>query len=151
MKENPQKRPLPKNIRTHVTHFYHDGTICDKTGEKRQTEVKLKCGGINSLSPSAVSMFLLEPEICKYVLTIESKLICDILKAVDDDGLVPDMNMLAELAKEELDSSSSSDGTIINGDRKSGTESRNRGESKGDGVYAGNIIVEDIEVRYEND
>lgn len=46
----------------------------------------------NSLgSPSSVSLYLLEPKICEYVLGVESPLICDILKHADDEyGLISD-------------------------------------------------------------
>ena len=41
-------------------------------------------------SPSTVSLYLLEPKICEYVLGVESPLVCDILPHVDPDtGLFP--------------------------------------------------------------
>lgn len=58
-----------------------------KQEKKRQTEVKLKCMD-NFSSLATVSMYLLEPKTCQYILVIESPLICDILKIADDDGLV---------------------------------------------------------------
>lgn len=55
--------------------------------EPRQTEVKLKC--LNQpLSPSSVSLYLLEPRYCQYILGVESPLICDILDKADDNGLI---------------------------------------------------------------
>ena len=41
-------------------------------------------------SPSTVSLYLLEPKICEYVLGVESPLVCDILPHVDPNtGLFP--------------------------------------------------------------
>lgn len=39
-------------------------------------------------SPSSVSLFLLEPKTCEYVLGVESPLICDILEYADENGLL---------------------------------------------------------------
>lgn len=87
IKQNPHKRPKSLNQRKHLSHFYSEGTICDKTGKPRQTEVKLKCLK-NPSSPNAVSLYLLEPKECEYILGVESPLICDILARADEDGLV---------------------------------------------------------------
>ena len=48
--------------------------------------MKLKCK--RSDSPSTVSLYLLEPKTCEYVLGIESPLVCDIIHLADDDGLM---------------------------------------------------------------
>lgn len=88
LNENPQKRPQKIGTRTHLSHFYQSGTICDKTGDTRQTEVQLKCLE-NSPSLTKVSLFLMEPKICSYILTVESPLICEIIEKANDDGLVP--------------------------------------------------------------
>ncbi|KAG5894970.1 hypothetical protein JTB14_009704 [Gonioctena quinquepunctata] len=87
IKQNPNKRPKPISQRKQLSHFYSDGSICDKTGKPRQTEVKLKCL-LNPPSPNAVSLYLLEPKYCQYILGVESPLICDILARADEDGLV---------------------------------------------------------------
>lgn len=121
LKQNPDKRPAPKAIRTDISHLYQGGTVCDKTGEKRQTEVKLKCM-LNVPSPSTVSMYLLEPKTCQYILVVESPLICDILKLVDEDGLVQ---------KPEEDDGSKT--------------------KKTEGAYVEKIIVEEVDVLYQND
>lgn len=42
----------------------------------------------HTASPSSVSLFLLEPKICEYVLGVESPLICDILEYADENGLL---------------------------------------------------------------
>lgn len=87
LKENPQKRPKKIGSRTQITHFYQGGSLCDETGEKRQTEVQLKCLE-NSTSMSAVKLFLMEPKMCSYILGVESPLICEIIEKADDDGLI---------------------------------------------------------------
>lgn len=85
---HPHKRPKPLDSRKYLSHFYSDGTICDKTGNPRQTEVKLKCLENYPSSPSSVSLFLVEPKTCEYVLGVESPLICDILEYADENGLL---------------------------------------------------------------
>ncbi|XP_060821467.1 endoplasmic reticulum lectin 1 isoform X2 [Bombus pascuorum] len=85
---HPHKRPKSPELRKQLSHFYSDGTICDKTGNPRQTEVKLKCVESHTASPSSVSLFLVEPKTCEYVLGVESPLICDILEYADENGLV---------------------------------------------------------------
>ncbi|CAH2991090.1 unnamed protein product [Chilo suppressalis] len=87
IKENKRKAPKPVEQRTSVSHFYSGGDICDKTGKPRQTEVKLKCFE-NSSSPAQVSLYLLEPRTCHYILGVESPLICDILPLADENGLI---------------------------------------------------------------
>lgn len=122
LKKNPQKRPKESVIRKQVSHYYQGGTLCEKTQKHREVEVKLKCLE-NSQSMSTVSIYLLEPQTCKYVLGVESPFICDFLQKTDNDGLLP---------------KSSSD----NGIKQS---------QKVEGQFVGNAIVEDIEVRFEND
>ncbi|XP_029178279.1 endoplasmic reticulum lectin 1 isoform X1 [Nylanderia fulva] len=85
---HPHKKPKPLELRKHLSHFYSDGSSCDKTGASRQTEVKLKCVENHTASASSVSLFLLEPKTCEYVLGVESPLICDILEYADENGLL---------------------------------------------------------------
>lgn len=132
--ENPQKRPKPVQSRTHLTHFYQGGSLCDKTGEKRQTEVKLKCLE-NSPSSSKVSLYLMEPQTCQYILGVESPLICDILSKADFDGLVP-----------KYVTNDSED----NGESPVEEEDSDAATAPGD-YFLGNGVVEDIEERFVND
>ncbi|XP_076174151.1 endoplasmic reticulum lectin 1 isoform X2 [Ptiloglossa arizonensis] len=85
---HPYKKPKSPELRKQLSHFYSDGYLCDKTGKLRQTEVKLKCVEGHAASPSSVSLFLLEPKTCEYVLGVESPLICDILEHADENGLL---------------------------------------------------------------
>ena len=38
---NPSKKPKPIGERKQLSHFYSYGTVCDKTGKPRQTEVQI--------------------------------------------------------------------------------------------------------------
>ncbi|XP_070496411.1 endoplasmic reticulum lectin 1 isoform X2 [Chironomus tepperi] len=101
---HPEKRPKAKTQRKQITHFYSKGSVCDKTGKFRQVEVILKCLE-NSQSASQVSLYLLEPTVCNYVLGVESPLICKIIDKVGNDGLMPKND----------ESTDSSEETIIEG------------------------------------
>ncbi|XP_023015308.2 endoplasmic reticulum lectin 1 [Leptinotarsa decemlineata] len=87
IKNNPNKRPKPIQQRKQISHLYSGGSVCDKTGKPRQTEVRLKCLQ-NPPSHNTVSLYLLEPKYCQYILGVESPLICDILPRADENGLV---------------------------------------------------------------
>ncbi|KAL6466810.1 hypothetical protein MHYP_G00246140 [Metynnis hypsauchen] len=69
-----------------VSHFYGHGDVCDLTGKSRQVTVKLKCK--ESESPHAVTVYLLEPQTCQYILGVESPVICKILDTADENGLL---------------------------------------------------------------
>lgn len=89
MEGHKHKTPKPLAQRKQLSHFYQGGTVCDKTGKKRETEVVLKCME-NAQSPSKVSLYLLEPQTCQYILGVESPLICEILAQADPvTGLIP--------------------------------------------------------------
>ncbi|KPI92913.1 Endoplasmic reticulum lectin 1 [Papilio xuthus] len=98
IKENRGKAPKPVDVRTSVTHFYSGGDVCDKTDKPRQTEVKLKCLE-NSSSPAQVSLYLLEPRTCHYILGVESPIICDILPFADENGLIKTTKMKSAESK----------------------------------------------------
>ncbi|CAL8299971.1 unnamed protein product [Merluccius merluccius] len=67
-----------------VSHFYGHGDLCDLTGKPRQVVVKLKCK--ESESPHAVTVYMLEPQTCQYILGVESPVICRILDTADEHG-----------------------------------------------------------------
>uniref|UniRef100_A0A8C1RKA3 Endoplasmic reticulum lectin n=1 Tax=Cyprinus carpio TaxID=7962 RepID=A0A8C1RKA3_CYPCA len=69
-----------------VSHFYGHGDVCDLTGKPRQVIVKLKCK--ESESPHAVTVYMLEPQTCQYVLGVESPVICKILDTADENGFL---------------------------------------------------------------
>jgi len=120
LNEHPTKRPKEGEARKHVSHFYSEGDICDLTGKPRQIEVKLKCKKADS--PSTVSLYLLEPKTCEYVLGVESPLVCDILPHADDEyGMMPE-GLLDSINKEEEDFDEDNDEDEENDeDHQSGT------------------------------
>ncbi|XP_072292892.1 endoplasmic reticulum lectin 1 isoform X2 [Eucyclogobius newberryi] len=69
-----------------VSHLYGHGDVCDLTGKPRQVVVKLKCK--ESESPHAVTVYMLEPQTCQYVLGVESPVICKVLDTADEHGLL---------------------------------------------------------------
>ncbi|KAF7268236.1 hypothetical protein GWI33_018602 [Rhynchophorus ferrugineus] len=87
IKQHPHKKPKPIGQRKQLIHLYSDGSLCDKTMEPRQTEVKLKCSNEPN-NPSSVALYLLEPRYCQYILGVESPLICNILDKADENGLI---------------------------------------------------------------
>ncbi|KAM4692884.1 LOW QUALITY PROTEIN: endoplasmic reticulum lectin 1 [Discoglossus pictus] len=74
-----------QNVRT-VSHFYGGGDICELNDKPRQVIVKLKCK--ESESPHAVTVYMLEPQACQYILGVESPVICKILDTADEYGLL---------------------------------------------------------------
>jgi len=103
IQEHTSKKPKPVERRKFVSHFYSDGDFCELSGEPRHVEVKLKCKEADS--PSVVSLYLLEPKTCQYVLGVESPLVCDILGHADSNtGLMPE-GLLDSLDKPATDES----------------------------------------------
>ncbi|KAK7076831.1 hypothetical protein SK128_026987 [Halocaridina rubra] len=83
IKKHPEKQY--KRGRRQVSHFYSGGTVCDITSRRRQVEVKLKCK--ETESPSAVTIYLLEPHTCEYTLVLETSIVCPLLQHADELGL----------------------------------------------------------------
>ncbi|NP_001116355.1 endoplasmic reticulum lectin 1 precursor [Xenopus laevis] len=69
-----------------VSHFYGGGDLCEVNEQPRQVVVKLKCK--QSESPHAVTVYMLEPQTCQYILGVESPVICKILDTADENGLL---------------------------------------------------------------
>ena len=58
--------------------------------------MKLKCVTNPLGSQSSVSLFLLEPKTCEYILGVESPLICNILQFADDEtGLINENGVIS--------------------------------------------------------
>lgn len=85
LEQNPHKRPKKGLTQRQISHFYSDGSTCDQTGTNRQVEVKFKCK--ESASPNAVSLYLLEPKPCEYILVVESSILCELVDNADENGL----------------------------------------------------------------
>lgn len=71
-----------------VTHWYSEGAVCDVTGKPRTVEVRLKCyPPSKGYGVSTVALWLMEPEPCRYVLGVETGMVCDLLAEADEYGL----------------------------------------------------------------
>lgn len=67
--------------------MYSNGDICDATGLPRKVIVRMKCKS-DTKSPHSVTIYLLEPSTCSYILGVESLIICDLLETADEYGLL---------------------------------------------------------------
>ncbi|XP_067624172.1 endoplasmic reticulum lectin 1 isoform X2 [Eurosta solidaginis] len=77
---------------TALWHHYDRGTHCDRTGAPREVDVKLMCTPLSS-SQNTVSIYLLEPKTCQYILVVESPIVCDLMQLADEYGLVQEENI----------------------------------------------------------
>ncbi|KJH44583.1 glucosidase II beta subunit-like protein [Dictyocaulus viviparus] len=99
-----------KNQITQVSHLYSKGDICHELNAhsnsnftyqipggkdhiSRSVEVRLKCKTAGS--PLAISLSLVEPNLCQYILMIESERFCEPLQYADEYG-----HIALELANE---------------------------------------------------
>uniref|UniRef100_A0A915PUF4 Endoplasmic reticulum lectin 1 n=1 Tax=Setaria digitata TaxID=48799 RepID=A0A915PUF4_9BILA len=86
--DNPQKKPLKIDGRvTQVSHLYAGGAFCEETNIHRSVEVRIRCR-MSKGSQTAVTLYLLEPQTCQYVLGVESSRFCDLLQTADQYGLI---------------------------------------------------------------
>ncbi|XP_066280043.1 endoplasmic reticulum lectin 1-like isoform X2 [Branchiostoma lanceolatum] len=88
-KENPGQATPRRNredgkVRM-VTHYYGHGDMCDVTGRPREVLVKMKCKVSDQHS---VTIYLIEPNTCEYILGVESPIICSLLDTADENGLL---------------------------------------------------------------
>ena len=90
VEKNPSKIPRPKGNRKQLSLLYTGGDKCDITGKDRIVEVKLKCVEKKN-QPHSVSIYLMEPKTCEYILGIESPLLCSVLDRADDHGIIRDI------------------------------------------------------------
>lgn len=90
IKTKPHKKPVKVEGKIlQATHFYSNGDLCDISLKPRTVEVRVKCKE-TPMSPDAVTLYLLEPKSCEYILGVESQIFCEILQTVDENGLFPD-------------------------------------------------------------
>lgn len=89
---NPDKGARRTGFTSSIWHHYGKGTHCDRTGLPREVDVKLTCTPVTT-SGTAVSMYLLEPKTCQYILVVESPTICDLMHYADSHGLVKSVNL----------------------------------------------------------
>jgi len=159
LKENPSKVPKTAEFRKHVSHFYSDGDFCELSGKPRQIEVKLKCKPSQSIS--AVTLYLLEPKTCEYILGVESPLICDILNRADENGimevyptidkeLVTDDETLDELVEKASRSDSSSSSVPQSSPPSSVASSQSELKAKAESIRT-KIILGDVDSTPQNE
>jgi len=151
LEQHPTKKPKEVKNRKQVSIFYSNGDVCDLTGKPRQIEVKLKCKPADS--PSTVSLYLLEPKVCEYVLGVESPLVCDLLPHADDaTGLFP-VGIVDNVGTKEFDkekSPSESTKTIFT---KEDLKTLERLNSKNDAIFdkiSKDIMSDDIDTLGDN-
>ncbi|XP_046802076.1 endoplasmic reticulum lectin 1 [Lucilia cuprina] len=107
---NPDKRPQEQS--SSIWHHYEKGSKCDRTGLPREVDVKLTCSGLGSMNPTAVSMYLLEPKTCQYILVFESPMVCMLMGYTDEYGLIDDEKLQKVLL--EKDATVTTTGSSIN-------------------------------------
>lgn len=93
---NPSKRPKMGKTPKQVSHFYSYGEACDLTKKPRTVEVKLKCPG-TSTPMESVTIYLMEPRTCEYVLGVESAIICNLLSSIDENGLFKNPDLISSI------------------------------------------------------
>lgn len=90
IQKHAHKKPSKnKDERWAVSLNYSNGLTCEGVNKKRFVEVRLMCPK-PSANVHAVSIFLIEPLTCEYLLGIESPWFCDLIKNAGADG-IPDI------------------------------------------------------------
>ncbi|CAF0842275.1 unnamed protein product [Adineta ricciae] len=95
---NPHKKSSQNNRERYVSLYYTDGDICELTNQPRTVEVKFKCSKKEGHS-GAVTMYLVEPQTCSYVLGVESSLFCTLIDYTDEYG-IPDISKMFKTDQE---------------------------------------------------
>ncbi|MCP9260481.1 hypothetical protein DINM_003511 [Dirofilaria immitis] len=95
--DNPQKKPVKIDGRvTQVSHLYAGGAFCEKTNIHSTYSLSNVKG-----SQTAVTIYLLEPHTCQYILGVESSRFCELLQTVDQYGLIQLPEEIFEYVKVE--------------------------------------------------
>lgn len=89
LKANPDKRHQEQS--SSFWHHYEKGSYCDHTGLPREINVKFTC--TSSIGSLPVSMYLLEPKTCQYILVFESPMVCVLLNYIDENGLIDEYSL----------------------------------------------------------
>ncbi|XP_068150605.1 endoplasmic reticulum lectin 1 [Drosophila tropicalis] len=109
---NPDKGSRRPAIPSSIWHHYEKGTHCDQTDAPREVDVKLTCTQVTT-SGTTVSMYLLEPKTCQYILVVESPTICDLMQYADVYGLVTPDSLQKVLAGDKKISPSSPSSSVV--------------------------------------
>eukprot|EP00794_Sanderia_malayensis_P017816 gene17816-19594_t len=80
-----RKSKKRKTSQNYVTHYYSNGDVCDLTGKPRNAQVKLKC--MEGQTGQQISIYMVEPSPCEYIIGIESPIFCPLIATANDDGL----------------------------------------------------------------
>lgn len=105
--DNPEKKPKRGKTPKMVSHYYSKGDICPDTGKARSVEVKLKCKFLAGGSPDSISLYLLEPHTCDYILGIESPFLCQLLNHIDENGLIATSGVVSDVLSEDEETDNS--------------------------------------------
>ncbi|KAL9923658.1 endoplasmic reticulum lectin 1 isoform 1-T1 [Glossina fuscipes fuscipes] len=89
LKANPDKRHQEQS--TSFWQHYEKGSFCDHTGLPREINVKFICS--SSIGSLPVSMYLLEPKTCQYILVFESPMVCVLMNYIDEYGLIDEYSL----------------------------------------------------------
>lgn len=111
---NPDKRPQEQS--SSIWHHYEKGSKCDRTGLPREVDVKLTCSGLGSMNPTAVSMYLLEPKTCQYILVFESPMVCMLMGYTDEYGLIDEEKLQKVLQDKDASTVKTTGGSTNNND-----------------------------------
>ena len=102
--QHPSKRPFKdKNLRTTLSMLYSNGDVCELTNKKRVVEVKFKC--LQSKEKThAISLYLIEPTTCEYMLAVESQWLCEFVSSADDvNGLSEVSSTIGNIHKKKAE------------------------------------------------
>ncbi|CAF1283694.1 unnamed protein product [Adineta steineri] len=89
-----QEKKTNKNKKgqQYISMYYTGGDMCELTNQPRVVEVKLKCVTRKDNS-QLVTMYLIEPQTCSYILGVENPLFCNLIDNTDEYG-IPDQEKL---------------------------------------------------------
>lgn len=88
IEKNHKKKPLLDiSKRTYNSLLYSNGQPCEGLNRNRQVEIKFRCKPKKEGQSHAVSLYLLEPSTCEYLLGIESPWFCNFVKTADQNGI----------------------------------------------------------------
>jgi endoplasmic reticulum lectin 1 len=85
--DNPHKAPILVNGQVRqVTQMYADGEYCEEVSKPRHVEVRLRCRESKG-SGNSVTLYMLEPKTCEYILSVESSMFCELLQTADNRAM----------------------------------------------------------------
>lgn len=79
-----KSKKIKAKSKKHVLHFYSGGDKCDITGKPREAVVKLIC---KEGTGQQLAIYMMEDEVCKYTVGVESPILCPLIAKADENGL----------------------------------------------------------------